>query len=143
MTRINSRQKGKRVELQVVHWLRGLGFTEARRGQQFAGGNDSPDVIVSELPNLHLECKGRQRWPSPRELEEFMQQAERDCGVKRPIVVLVLVRRAPLLCYRDRFGGISVLASGNDDSVVCTALMDWETGARLARETSAMEDAHA
>jgi hypothetical protein len=36
-------------------WVRVFGG-QARRGQQFAGGTDSPDVISSH-ENLHLEVK--------------------------------------------------------------------------------------
>lgn len=56
MNRINSRQKGKCGELDACKFLREIGFT-ARRGQQFRGGSDSPDVIVDELPDVHLEVK--------------------------------------------------------------------------------------
>ena len=36
--------------------FREAGF-EARRGQQFSGGADSPDVIVPALPDFHWEIK--------------------------------------------------------------------------------------
>lgn len=45
---INSRQKGKRGERLWRDQLREQGFT-ARRGQQYAGGIESPDVICEEL----------------------------------------------------------------------------------------------
>lgn len=54
---INSRAKGKRGELEAVHYLRSLGFEGARRSQQYQGGMDSSDVIIPELPNLHVEVK--------------------------------------------------------------------------------------
>ena len=53
---INSKQKGKRGELELVHWLKERGH-EARRGQQYAGGTDSPDVICETLPGVHIEVK--------------------------------------------------------------------------------------
>lgn len=49
-----SRDKGARGEREFRDLLREHGF-EARRGQQFAGGNDSPDV-VTDLP-CHVEVK--------------------------------------------------------------------------------------
>ncbi len=52
----NSRQKGKRGELELAHTLEIFGLT-ARRGQQFRGTTDSPDVIVDEWPHIHIECK--------------------------------------------------------------------------------------
>lgn len=52
----NSRQKGKRGELEWAQELRRLGFRHARRGQQFKGGPDSPDV-VDGIPYTHCEVK--------------------------------------------------------------------------------------
>lgn len=61
--------------------LRQEGFT-ARRGQQFAGGADSPDVICEELSGLHMEVK----FVESLNLERACEQAERDRGVKPYIV---------------------------------------------------------
>ena len=55
-----SKNKGKVGEREVVALLRACGF-EARRGQQYAGGGDSPDVIhnlrVADDCALHIEVK--------------------------------------------------------------------------------------
>ena len=51
----NSREKGKRGELEACELLKAHGF-EARRGQQYSGGGDSPDV-VHNIPNTHIEVK--------------------------------------------------------------------------------------
>ena len=61
--------------------LRDAGFT-ARRGQQFSGGADSPDVICESLPNYHFEVKFVQAG-NPY---VWMEQAIRDAGVKTPVV---------------------------------------------------------
>lgn len=53
---VNSRSKGKRGELEWARMLRALGFDGARRGQQFKGGPDSPDV-VDGIPGTHAEVK--------------------------------------------------------------------------------------
>ena len=58
------------------------GFTQSRRGQQFSGNEDSPDVICEDLPHLHFEVKYTQRL----ELEKAIAQAADDCGNKLPIV---------------------------------------------------------
>jgi Holliday junction resolvase len=50
-----SREKGKRGERECAALLREFGFT-ARRGQQFAGGGDSPDVLHS-MEGFHVEVK--------------------------------------------------------------------------------------
>jgi Holliday junction resolvase len=54
---INSRQKGKRGERAFRDVLREAGYLKARRGQQYAGGNQSPDVVCEELPSIHWEVK--------------------------------------------------------------------------------------
>lgn len=50
-----SRTKGKVGEREVAALLKKHGFT-ARRGQQFAGGGDSPDVVHS-MDGFHIEVK--------------------------------------------------------------------------------------
>lgn len=78
---MNSRAKGARGERLWRDELRKEGFT-ARRGQQFAGGTDSPDVICEELKSLHQEVKFVQNLS----LDKACEQAERDAGNKKWIV---------------------------------------------------------
>ena len=42
---MNSRRKGAVGEREIAKYLREHGFTEARRGQQFKGGADSPMLL--------------------------------------------------------------------------------------------------
>ena len=51
---MNSRDKGKRGELEAAHLLKEYGY-ETRRGQQFSGANGDADVVG--LPHIHLEIK--------------------------------------------------------------------------------------
>ena len=51
---MNSRQKGKRGELELVHILREYGF-DVRRGQQYCGANGDADIVG--IDGLHIECK--------------------------------------------------------------------------------------
>ena len=69
---VNSRLKGARGELEFAQLLRDHGFS-AHRGQQYAGGTDSPDV-VTDLPGVHFEVKRTNRL----KLRQAMDQAERD-----------------------------------------------------------------
>lgn len=79
---INSRQKGARGEREWRDQLRNEGF-DARRGQQFSGGADSPDVICDSLPGIHWEVKRVERG-NPY---DWIMQAKRDAGdSKMPIV---------------------------------------------------------
>jgi len=87
---MNSRQKGARGERQWRDVLREEGFT-ARRGQQFAGGADSPDVICEELAALHFEVKCVQSL----NLEGAIEQASRDAGQLKDWVVAHKKDRKP------------------------------------------------
>jgi len=77
---INSRQKGAAGERELAEFLRERGY-EARRGQQFSGGGDSPDV-VHNLEGIHFEVK---RVETLR-LYPALAQAKRDAAGKVPIV---------------------------------------------------------
>ena len=74
---MNSREKGKRGERQWRDELRANGFA-ARRGQQFSGSAESPDVVCESLPWIHFEVKAVERL----NMEEAMEQARRDCREK-------------------------------------------------------------
>jgi hypothetical protein len=78
---MNSREKGKRGERQWRDELRAQGYA-ARRGQQFSGSPESPDVVCPALPWIHFEVKAVERL----NIEEAMEQARRDAGAKTPIV---------------------------------------------------------
>ena len=84
---MNSRNKGKRGELEMAAFLRERGFDDARRGQQFKGGPGSPDVVG--VPGLHLECKRVEAL----QLYPALAQACRDAGDAGSIPV-VLHRRS-------------------------------------------------
>ena len=77
---MNSKQKGARGEREWRDYLREQGY-EARRGQQFSGSPDSPDVICPDLP-FHFEVKRVEKL----NLLDACAQAEGDCGGKPWIV---------------------------------------------------------
>lgn len=57
--RINSRQKGKRIEREAAEYLRSLGFENARRTAQVRGNNDgAADLECAALSGWHIEVKG-------------------------------------------------------------------------------------
>ena len=70
---MNSRDKGKRGERQWRDELRANGYA-ARRGQQFSGSPDSPDVVCDALPWIHFEVKAVERL----NVQDAMDQAIRD-----------------------------------------------------------------
>lgn len=80
MGKINSRQKGCRGEREFAAVLREAGY-EARRGQQFSGSPDSPDVVTN-LP-FHFEVKRTEQFNAYK----AMAQAVRDAEPSKPPVV--------------------------------------------------------
>lgn len=81
---MNSLSKGKRGERELAAYLRDHGI-DARRGQQYHGGPDSPDVVAERLP-FHLEVKRCERLS----LYPAVDQAAADAGDGVP----------PLVCHR-------------------------------------------
>lgn len=76
-----SREKGKRGERECAQFLREHGY-DAKRGVQYHGGPDSPDVVG--LPGAHIEVK---RTETLR-LYDALGQAEGDAsGVEFPVVL--------------------------------------------------------
>jgi Holliday junction resolvase len=88
---MNSRTKGKVGEREFAALLREQGF-DARRGVQFSGGADSPDVVSDALAFLHIEVKRTQAL----NLRDACAQAEGDSGGK-PWVVAHRRNHAPWL----------------------------------------------
>ena len=55
-----SREKGKRGEREAAAELGAILGVEARRGVQYQGGPDSPDVVLPGVP-IHVEAKRTER----------------------------------------------------------------------------------
>lgn len=84
---MNSKQKGKRGELEVAKMLREIGFENARRTAQYCGNTgDAADVIGVDI--LHLEVKRAESW----HLKEWIAQAERDAKQNEPSIPAVVFR---------------------------------------------------
>ena len=86
---INSNRKGKVGEREAALLLRTHGF-EARRGQQYAGGPDSQD-LVHDIDGVHLEVKRVEKL----RLYEALEQAREDCDYDVTPVVLHRRSRKP------------------------------------------------
>lgn len=78
---VNGKQKGKSGELEFCHFLRDTFGVSARRGQQFSGGSDSPDVI-HDIAGIHFEVKRTERL----KLYDAVDQAMADCAGSIPVV---------------------------------------------------------
>ena len=80
---MNSRAKGARGERMWRDELReAFGDSSIRRGQQFSGLGDSPDVVCPCLPDVHWEVKFCQ----VVKIGAWMAQAIRDAKDKLPVV---------------------------------------------------------
>ncbi len=71
MSKINSKQKGKKGELEFANLCKKYGFN-TRRSQQFAGINNDADVVG--LPDIHVEVKRVERL----NIYDAIEQAIRD-----------------------------------------------------------------
>ena len=81
---MNSKQKGKRGELELAHLLQYLGYP-AERGVQYSGLKGNADVVGVE--GLHIECKRNEQVRD----EAFLQQAENDA--RKGQLPIVMYRR--------------------------------------------------
>lgn len=98
----HSRNKGKRGEREWAGVLRSLGFPDARRGVQYQGGPESPDVVYG-VPGTHCEVKRTEALS----VYTAMAQASEECGEAVPYVAhrrngrgwLVIVRAEDLVDF--------------------------------------------
>jgi len=70
---MNSREKGKRGEIEGAHFLTRLLKIPIRRGQQYRGGEDSPDLLGTG--SIHFEVKRQERLNLDRALEQAARDA--------------------------------------------------------------------
>lgn len=78
---INSREKGKRGEIELANYLKANGY-DARRSVQFNGWQGEADVIG--MPGYHIECKRVEKL----NLEAAFDQSVRDAKAGEvPIVI--------------------------------------------------------
>lgn len=81
---INSRQKGKRGELEAAaEWNRLVPNAHARRSQQHSGTESASDLIAPGCPHLWLEVKRVQKL----NLQEVMEKSQEQCGELAPVVI--------------------------------------------------------
>lgn len=71
----NSKQKGKRGELECAKVLRDLGFEDVRRTAQYNGKELDSKADLVGIEGVHIEVKRNERL----NINEAMEQAVRDC----------------------------------------------------------------
>ena len=82
MKKINSKQKGKRGELELANYLKKHGLL-ARRGQQFKGTPESPDVICDNWNDIHIEVKRVEKL----NVDKALDKSTEDAGDLIPVVI--------------------------------------------------------
>lgn len=87
--KVNSKQKGSRVERDLVKFLKENGCPSARRTEQYCGASgDAADVVADELSHYHIECKGtKSKVLNYSTLTSWLEQIKRDCPkYKVPVI---------------------------------------------------------
>ena len=92
---ILSKRKGARCERELAHWLNDNWGIEARRGQQYSGSPDSPDV-VTDLEWCHIETKAVEKL----NIWDALKQSIRDAKDKIPTVIFKRNRSEWYICMR-------------------------------------------
>jgi len=77
-----SRRKGNRGELEAAAEITKIFRTEARRGRQYQGTDESPDVLTG-IPGVHFEVKRRETFS----LYGALGQAIEEAGDHVPVVL--------------------------------------------------------
>ncbi len=89
---VNSCEKGKRGERLIASIFRSWGFV-ARRGRQFKGTPDSPDVVVEDFP-FQVESKFVQNLS----LFKALQKAQEDANSGAACVIWKKNGERPVIC---------------------------------------------
>lgn len=81
---MNSKRKGNRAELELLHFLQAYGVEARRNNQRYTGGLNNPDISARIGPvGVHVEVKRQERLALPSAL----RQAKRDAnGHALPVV---------------------------------------------------------
>lgn len=79
---LRSRNKGKRGEREAAAAIRRVLRTEAHRGRQFSGSDESPDIIT-DLVGVHFEVKRAETF----RLYTALDQAIGDAGDNIPVIL--------------------------------------------------------
>lgn len=86
---INSKQKGKRGELEVVQIFRDAGFP-AERTAQYCGNNPEGIADVRGVPGVHIEVKRVEHI----NIDDALDQSKRDAGKTDGGIPIVVHRRS-------------------------------------------------
>lgn len=81
---MNSKRKGARGELELLHLLHDMGYPVYRNDQRYIGGFENPDICLRmNGEEFHVEVKRTERL----NIHAAMAQAIRDSGSRPPLVI--------------------------------------------------------
>lgn len=84
---MNINQRGKRIERELAQFLREQGFPTARRSEQYCGKAGDSDILVDDLPEWHIECKGTKNSVIERSrIEKWYDQVHTDAPDKLKVI---------------------------------------------------------
>lgn len=121
--RINSRQKGKRIEREACKFLASIGFPGFQRTAQNCGkSGDAADVRPTDpahpLAHIHFEIKGDESIDvGTKALSDACAQAKRDASGRKWFVLWKRKRsgwRMSFVGYNARTKEVLVTVSGED-----------------------------
>ena len=99
---VNSRQKGKRIELEAVKFLKSIGI-ECRRSQQYSGAGHDFDIEIPDAPNLKIEVKGVSGLDLGTKLmDQYCEKAEADAPYESKAEWFILWKK-PRMGWRLTF----------------------------------------
>lgn len=113
---VNSIRKGKHGERMAAQFLKSLGFSGAKRGQQHSGSPDSPDVVGVEGVHIEVKFGVKSLDLGTKLMDCALKQSKGDAG---PNEVPVVLWKRPnskqwLLTYIND-DGLLVTLSRNED----------------------------
>lgn len=111
---IHSRNKGASGERELASVFKAAGYPDARRGQQHAGGPDSPDVMGGPV-GYHWECK-RVEAGNPY---VWHDQAVRDAGGRSVPIVAHRRSKRPWLAILTLEALLALIAKAQPPHDAC------------------------
>lgn len=107
---VNSRAKGARAERALCAELKEAMGWECRRSQQYCGAGQTADILIEEMPQLHIESK----MVEALSIHPVMERAVQEAGTKLAVVCHKKIRTGWLVTMRmeDWLAISKLVASG-------------------------------
>lgn len=83
---INSKEKGKRYELEIAKYFKKCGF-DARRSVQYNGKAEEGQADIVGVPFLHIECKHNETLNIEKALQQAIRDSKENGKHRIPVVI--------------------------------------------------------